>query len=99
MASNDDMQIHLLQEQILDLQEQVNQLHQRLLNQEAYFAIFNREQPKPVIDWPKLPDTIRFPETIRKSCPKCGISLEGVMSYCCQNIDCPTGLGPVYCKT
>jgi hypothetical protein len=96
---NDDMQIHLLQEQILDLQEQIQQLNQRLLNQEAYFAIFNRQQTKPVIEWPKLPDTIKFPDTYKKSCPKCGISLEGVMCYSCQNVDCPTGMGPVYCKT
>lgn len=30
-------------------------------------------------------------------CPKCGIKLEGVMGYCCANIDCPTGLGPIVC--
>ena len=33
------------------------------------------------------------------SCPKCGISLEGVMGYWCSRADCPTGLGGVHCHT
>lgn len=30
-------------------------------------------------------------------CPKCGITLENVMMYCCPHHDCPTGLGPIMC--
>ncbi len=30
-------------------------------------------------------------------CTKCGLKLEGVMGYCCPNVGCPTGLGPVMC--
>lgn len=30
-----------------------------------------------------------------KHCPKCGIHLEGVMSYSCTQVNCPTGLGPL----
>lgn len=32
-------------------------------------------------------------------CSLCGLDLSGVMGYCCPNLKCPTGLGPVYCKT
>ncbi len=32
-------------------------------------------------------------------CPKCGIVLSSVMSYTCQNINCPTGLGGSYSGT
>ena len=30
-------------------------------------------------------------------CTKCGLQLDKVMSYCCSQPDCPTGLGPVMC--
>ncbi len=30
-------------------------------------------------------------------CSKCGLDLNGTLAYCCSNIDCPTGLGPVRC--
>lgn len=32
------------------------------------------------------------------TCPKCGIQLDRVMGYCCPNIFCPTGMGPVTCQ-
>lgn len=32
-----------------------------------------------------------------KKCPKCQISLDGVMMYSCPNLDCPCGLGPTTC--
>lgn len=32
-------------------------------------------------------------------CSLCGLELSSVMSYSCPNLKCPTGLGPVYCKT
>ena len=34
-----------------------------------------------------------------KTCPKCNMDLSRTMGYCCPNLDCPTGMGPVYCKT
>lgn len=37
--------------------------------------------------------------TPKQSCPKCGITLDKVMGYCCPNNPCPTGLGGVYCST
>ncbi len=36
---------------------------------------------------------------INDKCSLCGLNLSGVMGYCCPNLKCPTGLGPVYCKT
>ena len=32
------------------------------------------------------------------SCPKCGITLSGIMGYSCPNSDCPVGLGPILCR-
>lgn len=32
-----------------------------------------------------------------KQCPKCGITLSGVMAYSCPNANCPTGLGSPMC--
>lgn len=56
----------------------------------------------PRVDMPVLPsiptpwfDSV--PAFDYKSCPKCGIALDKVMGYCCQNANCPTGLGPVMC--
>lgn len=40
----------------------------------------------PELRWPTLAP--------RTTCPKCGITLEPVMSYSCPYIDCPTGMGP-----
>lgn len=31
------------------------------------------------------------------SCPKCGITLAGIMGYSCPISDCPVGLGPILC--
>ena len=71
----------------------------------------NCEQPKPVttpyptvspgyIPWvmPYQPWTVPNTPPMASQCPKCGLKLEGVMSYCCPNAECPTGLGPVTCK-
>lgn len=32
-----------------------------------------------------------------RTCVKCGLKLEGVMGYCCPDMQCPTGMGPVMC--
>lgn len=49
-------------------------------------------QPYPYRPWEEKWGNIQ-------QCPKCGIKLDGVMSYSCNNIDCPTGMGPVWCKS
>lgn len=51
----------------------------------------------PVSPWKKNDDI--YPKIFEFNiCPKCGLKLEGVMSYCCPNVECPTGMGPVMCK-
>lgn len=55
-----------------------------------------RSQPQPTQTFPNMPLDSYGP--IAKMCPKCGLTLSGVMSYCCPNAECPTGLGPVMCK-
>lgn len=44
--------------------------------------------------WPEP----RPPFGYKDSCPKCGITLSGIMGYSCPNSDCPVGLGPILCK-
>lgn len=39
------------------------------------------------------------PVTLGANCIKCGLKLEGVMSYCCPIEKCPTGLGGAWCST
>ncbi len=34
-----------------------------------------------------------------KSCPKCGIKLDGPMGYVCSQPQCPTGLGGSWCSS
>ena len=59
--------------------------------------------PKPLPTWPKidlekwkqnplppLPTLPMWPSTERSTCPKCGISLDGLMNYYCASPNCPT---------
>ena len=41
---------------------------------------------------PRIPEPIMMTNATNK-CPKCGILLEGAMSYYCTQPSCPTGLG------
>lgn len=44
--------------------------------------------------WHDVPEIVEQPasNTVSK-CAKCGIALEGSMSYVCPQVNCPTGLG------
>ena len=53
--------------------------------------------PTPYIPYPPPIPADFWPKA--SGCPKCGIDLNHVMGYCCPNMECPTGLGPVWCKT
>lgn len=33
------------------------------------------------------------------NCPKCGLKLDSVMGYVCNNTPCPTGLGGAWCMS
>lgn len=43
--------------------------------------------------------TTTKPIPTKPTCSKCGLVLEGVMSYSCPHNECPTGMGPVMCST
>ena len=50
-----------------------------------------KEGVKQTIPPPYVPSTL--PNTIlgaKETCPKCGITISGVMNYTCQSINCPT---------
>ena len=54
--------------------------------------------PMPVI--PMNPPFSPVPHTEwPKTCSKCGLKLESVMGYVCNNHPCPTGLGGAWCMT
>ena len=71
------------------LQEQVDNLTKRIatieVSQMPYGPVNPYTIPVPKIDWGTV------------TCPACGLKLEGVMGYVCNNPRCPTGLGPVMC--
>ena len=54
------------------------------------------EQPPFVPPVPYIPPN---PWAEKARCSKCGIDLNQSLGYCCQNMECPTGLGPVWCQT
>lgn len=54
-------------------------------------------QSKPIQPPPYIPNSPTIPKwptvpSIGQSCPKCGISLDGVMGYVCGDTNCPTFL-------
>lgn len=51
------------------------------------------------ITWPITPSIPTFPTLPIDACPKCHLKLDRVMGYCCPDLDCPTGMGPVRCST
>ena len=54
------------------------------------------KEPNPLYDKLKfIPTKDEMFTYERKFCPKCGLDVSGVMGYCCPNVDCPCGLGPV----
>lgn len=53
--------------------------------------------PMPSI--PMNPPFSPTPPEWPKKCPKCGLELNQVMGYVCNNYPCPTGLGGAWCNT
>lgn len=52
----------------------------------------------PFSPMPSTPYT--FPKVQTKpTCTKCGLVLDSVMGYVCNNYPCPTGLGGSWCNT
>lgn len=58
-----------------------------------------------IIASPAIPNIPRYPSAplpmptaLNDRCPRCGITLSGVMGYVCSDPSCPTGLGPMTCK-
>jgi hypothetical protein len=46
-----------------------------------------------------LPNIPVTPLATFTKCSKCGLNLETVMGYVCNNYPCPTGLGGAWCST
>jgi hypothetical protein len=82
--------ILLLEEYIKDLECELlsNQVNKEL---DEWLKVYHIPQPNPYIP---PPDPWN-----KSTCPKCGMKLDGTMGYCCPNMDCPTGMGPIICKS
>ena len=80
-----EIYIDLLNLYIADLE---NELWMKKIAEDFNIAIEKHFEQFPVPVVPMQPGP--------RSCPTCGISLDGVLSYCCPNPRCPTGLGSVF---
>ena len=78
---NDHQLLEQLAKQLKEQQQLLDELARRLS----------------VVEYNNWMHTPLQPKQFTNQCPKCGLKLDGVMSYCCSNIECPTGLGPVRC--
>ena len=78
---------------ILLLEEYIKDLECELLSNEVdeWLKVYHIPQPNPYIP--------SYDPWSKSVCPKCGMKLDGTMGYCCPNMDCPTGMGPVICKS
>lgn len=79
-----DFYIQLLEHIVDDQSQEIDQMAKELLV--LSHTIIERKIP-----FDQIPNI--------NKCSLCGLELSGVMSYNCPNLKCPTGLGPVYCKT
>ena len=83
--------IEQIQADIEIIKRDISWIIQHLLNQNKpfqpppYVPAIPPYKHDPSAPWPSVP-------TIGKSCPKCGISLDGVMGYVCGDTNCPTFL-------
>lgn len=76
----------LLEEYIKDLEDQNLSLEvDKRLNEWLKGYFIPKPNPLPPDPWQS------------RTCVKCGMKLDGTMGYCCPNMDCPTGMGPVIC--
>lgn len=74
------------------------------MSKEAWFCPACQKHHAPHVDTcpavgaGKAP-TVPFPPYFGPSnvCGKCGLKLDGMMSYCCPQPDCPCGMGPIMC--
>jgi hypothetical protein len=77
---------------ILLLEEYIKDMECELLSNEVkWLKVYRIPQPNPYIP--------QFDPWNKSVCTKCGMKLDGTMGYCCPNMECPTGMGPVTCKS
>lgn len=87
-----DEQFKTIVDKIVGLELAVAALTQRVNEMEKTNHLRAPSTP-PFFPW--TPGTLKPYDASR--CPKCGITLDKVMSYSCPHSDCPTGLGPAMC--
>lgn len=50
------------------------------------------------VEWPNEEVVKPFDfDPVVGHCSACGLDLHKVMNYCCMNLGCPVGMGPVIC--
>lgn len=76
----------------MDIHTEIEEIKRRLNIIEAKDRIFDNGDDSPSKQ--PFPYTPLIPPAYAANlCPKCGITLEKVMMYSCQQTNCPTGLG------
>ena len=76
--------IEQIQSDVETIKRDISWIIKHLLNQSKPIQPPPYIQNSPTIpNWPSVP-------SIGKNCPKCGISLDGVMGYVCGDTNCPT---------
>ena len=88
-----DIYIQLLETYIIELewQEKLDQLNKMMED-----AIKDHQHQKFPPQTPPYVHPIPLPATWNKTCPSCGLKLDGPMGYVCPNSRCPSGLGNVF---
>lgn len=94
MKNHFELYVLFQEKMIEDLQSEITVLKSKveLLEYQVKYPVFPLTEIPETKPWESKWGNIN-------ACPKCGLRLDqGPMSYSCPNLECPTGLGPVYCK-
>lgn len=85
---------------VLFLEKLIDDLQSEIVTLKSKVELLQYQVDYPVFPITQIPETKPWETkwgTINQ-CPKCGLRLDEPLSYSCPHLDCPTGLGPVYCK-
>lgn len=82
-------------EEISDTGKVIRLIKTKVIDVEKFYNLIDKLQDYQ--DFPVSPFPTSPTWHTNRQCMKCGITLEGVMSYSCPRADCITGLGSPFC--
>lgn len=85
-------------ETIQSLEKRIEELENKIKNFKGFIYPPSPKSLDFENPW-RMPDInpINNPWKPPLTCNKCGLDLSGITGYCCQDINCPSGLGPTLC--